>query len=370
MHTQHGTYTRPRSSDFSSAMMRASVADRAMPQSKKHGDYTTGRQQQKQPDSYSNRNLSSIISRITDDGPANLQVEQDVNHIKNTHKRNPVQPAQGAGDRSKATVTPDDQYLFAQSFAFDDPGIRDNPQSWNAKKSFLWHQTVLIALCSVIAVMGYFLFQLKMQTEDMKQALDSSQEQILLANSVQSAPPDILPRLSSMNKALTELKQELHGIKLGYQQSDNKLAMDIPRDLEPRLLEIAAASEIVTVLQDEFERIQHDMQKMGSELKVIRNGITPVQDPVALVEAGPEQIQNTPNLIVNLASLASKDKAQAAIEKLQQAGVSPRMQQVMVNGKIVFRISVDGFSTRDAAFAFIAEAKNKYGFEGGWIRPI
>ena len=233
-----------------------------------------------------------------------------------------------------------------------------------------WQQVVPMVLFAVIAVMGFFLYQLKMQTDDMKLALEASQEQLQLADGIQGPSLEVMPRLNSLNRALSDLKQEMQGIKNGYQRSDSKLAVEIPRDLEPRLLEIAAATEIVSVLQDEFERIQDEMREMGGELKVIRQEMAATQPAMPDTGSLAEPAPAIPNLVVNLASLTSKDKALAAMEKLQQAGVAPLMQQVMVNGQIVFRISVDGFSSRAAASSFIAEAKNKYGFDGGWIRPI
>ena len=369
MQSQQNSYAKTGLNEFSSAMMRASAAERSPVQRRSNSN---AKPRHDGPSAY-NRNLSSILSRITDDGPANMQLDEDVNHIARQQARRPAKTDQANGNRSPA-VAPEEQYGFARSFDFDDPDFRANAAGKHGKRGSLWQQSVLMLLCSVIAVMGYFLLQLKIEAEEMKHSLHSSQEQISLASGVQAQQSDVLPRLNSMNEALKDLKQELHGIKVGYQQSDSKLAMDIPRELEPRLLEIAAASEIVTVLQDEFERIQHEMQEMGSELRVIKSGIPAspdtsvspdtVEAPVAVAVQNP----NTPNLVVNLASLTSRDKALAAIEKLQKAGVSPLIQEVMVNGRIVFRISVDGFTSRDAASAFIAEAKSKYGFDGGWIR--
>jgi len=91
--------------------------------------------------------------------------------------------------------------------------------------------------------------------------------------------------------------------------------------------------------------------------------------PESIPGQTPEQLQNlSSNLIVNLASLTSKDKARTAFEKLQHSGVTPVIQEVVVNEKMMYRISVDGFATRESASAFIIEAREKYGFGGGWIR--
>lgn len=374
MHTQHNAYSRAGLADFNSAMKRAAAGGRSSAQNQQN-DPREGRREH-QTGAFNNRNLSSIISRITDDGPANLRIDDDVNHIQASHSARTQRAARANADVSGPGISAEGghQYMSAQSFELGDAGIRNAAISAAGRRRSLWQPLALIALVSVVAVMGFLIYQLKLQTEDMEHALHSSREQMRLVTSSQAQaqpqPPDVFPRLNSMNKALTELQQEMRGIKQGYQQSDSQLALEIPRDLEPRLLEIAAASEIVTVLQDEFERIQHEVKEMGSELNVIKQGITPVQHAAVLPKTSAKRDPDTPNLVVNLASLTNKDKAQAAFDKLRQAGISPRIQQVMVNGRIVFRISVEGFRSREAASAFITEARSKYGFDGGWIRQI
>lgn len=359
MQTQNSTYTRPRVADFNAAMKRAAPTNE------------TGPRQQAQAGSFSNRNLSSIISRIADDGPANIRPAREANRSAGRRDRRSPQSVPNAPSRSAAVNPPGNEpYAFAQSFSFDDPDIRKNAAQTGGNRNARLQQLVLMVLVAVTGVMGFFLYQLKMQAADMDLALQTSQEQALRTGSPEDRSSDVVPRLNNMNRALADLKQEMLGIKNGYQQSDSKLAVEIPRDLEPRLLEIAAASEIVTVLQDEFERIQDEMHSMGTELQVIKQEMVTPRHPTIDAESIAVPAPAIPNLVVNLASLTSKDKALAAIGKLQAAGISPRMQQVMVNGKIVFRISVDGFTSREAASAFITEARDKFGFDGGWIRQI
>lgn len=366
---QHANH-RSRLADFSSALMRASAAEATVSQGR--ADTTAVRQPYRRDNGHQNLNLSNIISRITDDGPANLQVAPDVSHIGKTDAARSADAVADAGRGRAAGSRHEevDQYAFAQSFAFDDPAIRNEGAASAGGPRSIWQQLVWLALIAAITVMGYFIYQLKMQAQQLQHAIDASHTQMIATSGVQQQQADVLPKLSSMDKALSAMQQELKGIKLDYQASDSKLASDIPRGLEPHLLEMAAASEIVSVLQDEFSRIQHEVDAMGSELRVMKKGNAPKQAvPPEQVESSPVPAK-VPNLVVNLASLASSEKAVAAVDTLRQAGLSPKVQQVMVNGRMVYRISVDGFSTRDAAFAFIAEARKKYGFDGGWIRPF
>jgi len=207
--------------------------------------------------------------------------------------------------------------------------------------------------------MGFLLYQLKMQTDEVREALRFNEQQPLLNSSSKKQSPEFAPLLASLTEEIGELREELKLIKTDYQASDDRLALNIPRELKPQLMKIAAATDDVDALQSEFNQIQGRVHEIGAEMRVIKN------------EVLPDKVQVSPSSwVVNLAALSSKDKAQVALEKLRQSAASPVMQEVVVNGKKMYRISAEGFSTPEEAAAFIAEAKEKYGFDGGWIRQI
>jgi len=365
MRSQQSTYSRPDRVDFSSTLMQAAAAEKSS--ARNRSDKAAGVPPFEEYDPYNNRNLSSVLSRITDEGPANLQKKEGVSQNKNSYHAGPAETIQVPDDRYNTAIPSNDIYQRAlpQSFAKDEAGISNDTEQVSQQRSSKWQQLVLLLLVSVIAVMGFVLYQLTLQTDKLSNTLILNEEQILLASNTQKLPPEVQPRLNSLNDALSELKEELQDIKVGYQESDSRLALNIPRELQPRLMKLAAASDDVSALKNEFERIQNEMREMGTDIKVIKQEIAPEQIP----EQIPEQMLNPGSgLVVNLASLTSKDRAQAAIEKLQQSGVTPVIQDVVVNGKKVYRISVDGFTTRELASAFIIEARENYGFDGGWIR--
>ena len=361
MSSQHNTYARNGLADFSSALMKATTSENNEVKTspvKRPSNPTAQNHQQYDP--FNNRNLSSVITRIQDEGPATSRLKDDV--YQNASNKAEVSASAGvkqqqAGSSSTAMRSDDSDYhVSSEKFVLDDS---DHGTYAGKKRNSIGQQLVLMLLVSVIAVMGFLLYQLKMQTDEVRETLRLNEEQTLLYSNAQKPSPELPPRLTSLSEEIGELREELKAIKTDYQASDDRLALNIPRELKPQLMKIAAASENVDALQNEFNQIQGWVHEMGAEIRVIKN------------EVLPEKMQVLPNSwVVNLAALSSKDKAQVAFEKLRQSAASPVMQEVVVNGKKMYRISAEGFSTPEEAVAFITEARDKYGFDGGWIKQI
>jgi predicted nucleic acid-binding Zn-ribbon protein len=373
MQSQHSTYSKPVIADFSSTLIQARAAEKKS--ARNNIKKPTIVQPFEEYDPYNNRNLSSVISSITDEGPANLDSKNDLKHSRNTR----------TGDSFEATNIPDDKYtpaipangnhqhVLPKSFSFEEIDMGNDEEQSSPKTFAVWHQLVLVLLIAVITVMGFLLYKLTLQTDELSDALRLNEEQLLRASDTQKLPSDVLPRLTSLGQSLTELKTELQGIKAGQQETNSRLDLNTPRDLEPRLMKITSTSEEVSELKNEFNRIQREMLKMETEIKVIKTEIPKNQGKITNLEMAPEQSQKqvqfrANQLVVTLASLTTREKALAAYEKLQRSGIAPLIEEIVVNDNKVYRINVDGFSSRAAASAFISEANEKFGFDGGWIR--
>jgi len=361
MSSQQSAYTRNGLADFSSVLLQATTFEEPSVKHNSNKDFSKVRtQNHEEYDPYNNRNLSSIITRIRDEGPAVSQLNDGLPQHDNVHPGASAgvmqDPAQARPENKRSCEN--DQHVASE---YSTSGDHERNKYAFQKKNTIWQQLVLMLLVSVIAVMGFLLYQLKAQTDEMREALHLNEAQILLSSDVQMQSPStgVVPRLASLNEALVELKEEIQVIKTDYQESDSRLAFNIPRELKPELMKIAATSENVSSLQNEFVRIQGEMREMGTAIEVIKNEIIPEK---TLVTAN--------SWVVNLASLSSKDKAQVAFEKLRQSTASPVIREVIFNGKKMYRISAEGFSTPEEAAAFIAEAKEKYGFDGGWIKQL
>lgn len=378
MQSQHSTYSRPDISGFSSALMQANAAEKLS--AKNSINKPAIAQSFEEYDPYNNRNLSSVISKVTDEGPANLTRNHDLNRGKNTRHGDTVKTSSSPDDRYTPAIPANGnhQHVLPQSFAFEETDIGDEAEQRSRKTGATWQPLILALLVAVITAMGFLLYKLTLQTYELSDALRLNDAKGLFTGDSQNIRSEVLPRLTSLDQALTELKAELQGIKAGQLETNSRLGQKSPRDLEPRLMQIASTSEEVSGLKNEFDRIQREMREMESEINVIKTGI-PANDistnrgimtaQETVSDQTQKQVQNrSSRLVVTLASLTTRDKALAAYEKLQSSGVSPLIEEVVVNDKKVYRINVDGFSSRTSASAFIAEAKERYGFDGGWIR--
>lgn len=363
MSSQHNTYVRNGLTDFSSALMKANTTEDnevATSLIKERSKATAKCYQEYDP--FNNRNLSSVITRIRDEGPATSKLTDDVylNASNQTEVSVSAKAKQEQAEScSSAMRSSENNYrVSSERFVLDD---HEHGNYAGKSRNSIWQQLVLMLLVSVIAVMGFLLYQLKTQTDAVSEALRLNEEQTLINSNVHKLPhePELLTGLSSLNEEIGELREELRAIKTDYQVSDNRLALNIPRELKPQLMKITAASDNVNALQNEFNQIQGRVYEMDAEIRLIKN------------EVLPEKVKAVPNSwVVNLAALSSKDKARAALEKLRQSAASPLVQEVVVNGNKMYRISAEGFSTPEEAAAFIAEARDKYGFDGGWIKQI
>lgn len=359
MPSQQSTYTRNGLADFSSTLMQATTfEDSPVKRNLNNESSKLTSQNYEEHDPYNNRNLSSVITRIRDEGPAASRLNDDAPQHDNFHPGASAKIKQDPADRHSNTMQTggNEQHGTSEYFSLDD---YDRDKYTSLKRNVIWQKLVLMLLVSVIAVMGFLLYQLKAQTDEVRDALLLNEEQILLTSSTQKKSNELVPGLTGLNEELVELREEIKAIKTDYQESDSRLALNIPRELKPQLMKIASASENVSELQNEFVRIQGEIHEMGTEIKVMKNQNVAEKTQVL-----------TNSWVVNLAALSSKDKAQAAFDKLQQSTASPVIQEVTVNGKKMYRISAEGFSTPEEAAAFITEAREQYGFDGGWIKQL
>ena len=319
---------------------------------------------------YNNRNLSSVIAKITDDGPANLKNTRDQRRDIQSPHRASVGPRLVQDDVYIPSIAKNDerQQPMSQSFAFDGAGIGDDENYRHGNKQGKWQQIVLLILLVAVATMGYTLYRLDLNADQLSDALDLTEEKMLLAAKNRTMPTDVAPEISGLDAAISEIKQDLQTIKAGQQDASNRVNMNMVSELKPQLLQTAIMPGYASELKVELVQISKQVQESGTVFgKAEMDATATAVDEVAKVISRP--VQAVPGqFIVTLASFSSRDKALAANEILQQSGALPLIEEVLVNDETVYRISVDGFTSRAVANEFIAVANEQYGFEGGWIR--
>jgi hypothetical protein len=370
MHSQEYSYSRSRPADFASALERASTPEKSTVDNQ--SDKSSKAQSYEEYGPYNNRNISSILSRIADEGPANLNRKDSTTRKKDVSRRTTVEAQRLEEDRYTPSIpaSADQHVATPQSLTFDEADLGDTEQKY-WKKYSLWQQIALLVLIAVLSVMGFLLYQLTLQAGELSNAVNLQAGQAPIQNSTHELPAEVLRGLTNLGNALSELKQELHEIRIDQQKENKRLDMNKPDELDSLLMYTTTASQHLGDLKAEFGLILDGMRDV--EVEAGTGALTEVSLPKkrTMVKDAMRPVQKKDlvnKLVVNLATLTSEAKARAAYEKLLQAGVTPLIEEVVLNDKKVYRLSVDGFSSREEAYGFIAKAGERYGFEGGWIR--
>lgn len=86
MSSQQSAYTRNGLADFSSALLQATTLEEPSVKRNSNKDFSkVRRQNHEEYDPYNNRNLSSVITRIRDEGPAVSQLNDGLPQHDNVH---------------------------------------------------------------------------------------------------------------------------------------------------------------------------------------------------------------------------------------------------------------------------------------------
>ncbi|MGB5397477.1 MAG: SPOR domain-containing protein [Gammaproteobacteria bacterium] len=392
MQAQHNTHTSPGLADFSAALMRANRTARQpvespSPTVARHNTTASAY------DSLANRNISSLISQIRDDGPAGAS-----NDIPKSSARHAAK--QGRPDNVNNVDMLDDDVVDIRSMP-KHTAVESNDllelelkmaQSAQQSRSSTGLHFVLIVLITVTAVLGYTVFNLIAQTDELRAAVDVQQ-----GPAAALVPPALIDtasnaQLEQLTGAVQALSSDLITVNTRQQQLQDLVTAIIPDDFEQQLSSLSGIETTVVGLQSDLTTIQKTLQTLKTDKKAtIQNKPTSPRQAVAVKKLSSKPAltassataaattlaattstvtatTDTDNWIVNLASLSTEQQAQLAVNRLQKSGIAPMIEEAVVNGKRVYRLSVDGFATRDAALVFIAQAKTRLGFSGGWAR--
>lgn len=370
MHSQESSYSRSEHADFRAALARASQPQQS-PLHEQAGK-TSAVRSFEEYDPYHNRNISSIVSKITDEGPANLHQTKGKNQKESGFRRAKVDNLQLAED----TYTPGvprqtgHEQTPPQSFTFNEVESGEETEPVGLTGNSIWYQSVLLLLIAVIAVIGFLLYQLTLKADELSQALRVKEEQVSITKEALELPADVmLPRLNSLGETLSELKQELHEIKLDQKKASQHQDKKGLVKSVPLVMPVPMSNDHVAALKNDFKLIRSGIRESGVSHVSRQDTRQLSTQPASKNKIKTVQKDYVPNkLVVNLVSLTNRDKAQAAYDLLIQSGVLPLIEEVVVNDRKLYRLSVDGFDSRESAKDFISKVSEKYGFEGGWIR--
>lgn len=373
MYSRDTTYPSAEAADFSSVFMRTSTADQNMAMDMLDDDID-------EQVISGNRNLSSIITQIRDEGAALPKQKKKAvrRHVNNSRALSDKSPGKTAYLHTPARSRPPESRVDSIRSAYQSPGettmpdIDDSVVTSPAKKHGTWQPFILSLSIAVAAVMGFNLYQLNDETIEMRAVLDAYEEQIDELSSSQRKSTAALLKVSSMKKELSGLEQELKTIKSDYSQFDNKLAQTDATKSEPHQTEIATVKQEVSELETDLASTRSEMTAMKTVIEQVKDELATKQVPDQFATAQSSTVQSSTvqsdgGWVVNLASLSTREQAQIGLKKLKNSGVQSDIQETIVNGATVYRLSVAGFASRNAAMQFINKAKSQYGFSGGWV---
>ena len=338
MYSRNNSYSAEEGVDFSSVFMRASNSDRAM------ADQVSAMQMldddiadpgtvevRHDPALTENKNLSSIITHIRDDGAARL-LHKKSSRVANREKQQRLQNVAAKQSRGhlQLGLSKPEQKLHRhptpqsyESIHEDTPAVQRDEENITQPEQGRWQPFLLSLAIAVTAVMGFNLYLLNDQAIDMRATLESYQAQIDELGSTQKKSSDTLIDVSDMNKELDGLRQEVG-------------------------------------------ELENSLASARDEMTAIRAAVTEEVNRATAAKNAPEPLAGG-GWVVNLASFSSEQKARAGAAVFEESGIQADVIPTIVNGTMIYRLSVKDFSSRADAMQFVNKARLQYGFDGGWV---
>ena len=314
-----------------------------------------------------NKNISSVLSQIQDEGPAyaDSQRRDNLINLRSDKSNNTLdkqqsdivyneinQPDLSAAPLSSRMQNRDRDTYDKGTVA----GLNKNKTTW-IQLSLILFVTLAIA---------FFLFRLDARTDQLEVSLSSHGDDVL--DSIDTYNSELSPGFSSIKKTLKAVKQELELIKANT-VSESKLDNPVVSEQFKQ----SSMSDNIGIMDDEILALKNELKIAKDKLKALSAdkvwaGNSAVDERTAVVTGSDTAVISTTGWVVNLASFTNIDKTEKALEPLYAAGLSPLIQQANVNGKRIYRLIIDGFASQADAKLFVRRADDEFGLQGGWIR--
>ncbi len=299
-----------------------------------------------------NRNISSIVSKIRDEGAAfGEEIRTGKRKIKtnNIKKLSPHIEKKKEGRQKVARIKNQPEVRPQERISVE--GIA--PQ--NIKNSNVILYSVIVLALLLVSGSGFMFYQIQQQTRVIKRTLASYKKDV--ADKQKNLDDTRLVKINmiALNQKLTHLSDELIHIKASYKdsinqhikvQSHNKLS-GIDNHSDKKI----ASRQLTTLTRQPVNKLVPER----SSLRTIAPRILVQQKPVMYA--------------INLVAFSDEKKAHRQLNQLKAAGLLPALGEVRINGRKLYRLSLDGFSTRDEASRYASIMKQKYGFNG-WVQQV
>jgi cell division septation protein DedD len=221
----------------------------------------------------------------------------------------------------------------------------------------VWLQLILLLISAALLVST--LFRLDAQANDVENSLSVYDEKIdeKIQESVDFQKQNTSDGTTKINATLHSLQEELQTIKTDYSALDKKYVAMVQNQASEKTQDSASILDDVSVFKYEILSLKSELQAVKSKLQITK----PDKSQATKTAAGN-------GLTITLASLTNRIKAEKIVQQLHEEGLLPTIEQAIVKGERVYRLSVSGFVNRDEAESFILKADKKYGMKNSRIR--
>lgn len=295
------------------------------------------------------KNLSAIIGNIRDHGPAS-KGEASTNTSHDTKTDHHV----SEHDKEELLSRIHDDVLHTVS---TDTGGR-----------MVWQIATLLLLVTMLGMITMFQFKtddsLMQINTGLEQATDEYIKQLVALQETsvpvaKYAGTGTDQNVLDLEAAITQLNEEMQMLngrldEFDIQQSkSSELMAVLQNQIAPRLKKLAATEEAIA---EAASSIVITNRKLG----------LPEAAQPAIKTEEDESLESS--WMVNLGTFSDRNKADKANRSLIEQGVASRVHVSTVNDRTVYRLSVGGFDTRDAAASFRANKAIPLGYKQSWLR--
>jgi hypothetical protein len=339
MSSQESTYTDSTFSEFSSILL--SVGDEAKDVDDDVVDLSSS-----VAGSTENRNLSSILSQIQDDGPAYDESKKRGN-LFSLNKNKTAKSTSLSDEKSDRILNNEEKPEEEVPPVSSDRSTLASTAKHSGRKQ-------LFLILSITVVAALVLFNIELRTRFLEQTLNDYN--IDLRDSITAQGETFQNEMTKIYKSLKTVQQDLQFIKTDYSDLDSRY-----HAAAENIISTEAGSAVLikdlSVLGNEIQALKDELEGVKSQLSVINKTKKPDVEPAA-----------SNRLIVDLVSLTNVDKAEELVKKIYEAGFTPSIKKAPYKNKNIYKISVSGFEDLKQAKVFMRDAGKQYGVHNSRLR--
>jgi len=357
-----------------------------------------------------NRNISSIVSRIRDEGAAfshtedkrDKQTRQNSSApgVKETPAESAVMFTDTADDDrltlssnvNKVVRTPSSEQCENSSKPANTPfsAVCDQPvdigsneamtsTAKSAQKRISKKQISLISIIGfmVIAVFAYMSYQFKLQSDDMKHTL------LMYKHAMNQGQSNQI-QLNQDKQLVDTVVADKNNLVSVSKQGAGKASYEKQKSSDTRTKELTLVNEKDSVMTERKSELTTQLkikpvavianEKIVPEIRLPAKKTVAVKPLAIIKEAVKKAAEKTyiaadkPVMFtVNLASYSDRVKAYSQLSVFKSLGVYPVIEQAKVASKTIYRLCVEGFSSREEASLFISRLNKKHALNA-WVR--